>query len=90
MPAQIQFGLTGLPLGDEPVVVGGRGSPVKVEGATVTRKHAQFVMEAGRYWVEELGGDGVCVNGAPVSGRVRLKNRDKIKIGTLEIEFFED
>jgi len=25
-----------------------------------------------------------------VSGRVRLKNRDKIKIGTLEIEFFED
>ena len=34
------------------------------------------------------GGEGVRVNGIPVQ-RAQLRNRDRIQIGSLEIEFFE-
>ncbi len=92
MAAQIQF-FEGprarvLKLASQPVVVGGRASEVRVPGATVTRRYARFVPDAGRYLLETLAGDEVRVNGQPVQ-RVALKNRDRIEIGSLEIEYFE-
>lgn len=92
MPAQIQF-FDGpraqvLLLGGEPVVIGGRDSRVKVPGATVSRQQARLIADAGHYWIEDLGGDGVSVNGEAVQRR-RLENRDKIRIGALDVEFFD-
>lgn len=58
-------------------------------GATVTRHHARLYRADGRIWVEDLGGDGVWVNGVQVQSRA-LANRDKVQIGELALEFFED
>ena len=46
------------------ITVGGRASAIRVRGSTVSRQHARIIEEGGRFWVEDLGGDGVWVNGA--------------------------
>ena len=71
------------------ITVGGRGSAIRVEGSTVTRQHARIFEEGGRFWIEDLGGDGVWVNGAKVE-RTALANRDKVQIGRLQLEYFEE
>lgn len=93
MAAQVQF-FDGrehrlVRLGDDPVVVGGRTAGIQVPGATVTRRHARFFRDDGRVWIENLGGDGVWVNGAKTD-RCALANRDRVQVGTLAMEFFED
>lgn len=93
MAAQVQF-FDGrehrvVLLGDGPVVVGGRTAGIDVPGSTVTRRHARFFREGGRAWIEDLGGDGVWVNGAKTH-RCALANRDRVQVGTLAMEFFED
>jgi pSer/pThr/pTyr-binding forkhead associated (FHA) protein len=92
MRAQLQY-LNGrthrvLPLSDT-VTVGGRASPIQVEGATVTRQHARIFEEGGRFWIEALEGESVMVNGTEIQ-RAQLTNRDKIQIGSLRLEYFED
>lgn len=76
-------------LGDDPVVVGGRTAEIRVPGATVTRRRARFFREGGHIWIEALGGDGICVNGAKID-RCALANRDRVQVGTLTIEYFDD
>jgi pSer/pThr/pTyr-binding forkhead associated (FHA) protein len=93
MAAQVQF-FDGqehrvVLLGDAPVVVGGRTAEIFVPGATVTRRHARFFREGGRVWIEDLGGDGVWVNGARID-RCALANRDQVQVGALAIQFWED
>lgn len=92
MAAQVQF-FDGrvhrvVLLGDDAVVVGGRTAEIRVPGATVTRQHARFLREGERVWIEDLGGDGVWVNGAKID-RCALANRDRVQVGTLAVEFFE-
>ncbi len=77
-----------VPLHDD-LTVGGRSSAIRVEGSTVTRQHARIFQERGRFWVEDLGGDGVWVNGSRVR-RAALANRDKLRIGRLQLEYFEE
>jgi pSer/pThr/pTyr-binding forkhead associated (FHA) protein len=77
-----------LPLRDA-ITIGGRASPIRVEGSTVTRRHARIFDEGGRFWIEDLGGDGVWINGTKVE-RAALTNRDKIQIGRLQLEYFEE
>jgi len=93
MAAQVQFfdgqRYRGVLLGDDPVVVGGRTAEIRVPGATVTRRHARFFRERGHVWIEDLGGDGVWVNGAKID-RCVLANRDRVQVGSLAMEFFED
>ncbi len=93
MAAQVQF-FDGrrhrvVLLGDDPVVVGGRTAEIRVGGATVSRRHAQLFREGGRVWIEDLGRDGVWVNGTKID-RCALANRDRVQVGTLAMEFFED
>jgi pSer/pThr/pTyr-binding forkhead associated (FHA) protein len=71
------------------ITVGGRASAIRVEGSTVTRQHARIFEEGGRFWIEDLGGDGVWVNGAKVE-RTALANRDTVHIGRLQLEYFEE
>ncbi len=73
----------------EAVTVGGRASTIRVEGSTLTRRHARIFEEGGRHWIEDVGGDGVWVNGAKIQ-RSSLTSRDKVRIGRLELEYFED
>lgn len=93
MAARVQFfdgrQYRGVVLGDDPVVVGGRAAEIRVPGATVTRHHARFFREGGRVWIEDLGGDGVWVNGAKID-RCALANRDQVQVGTLAMQFWED
>jgi FHA domain-containing protein len=72
---------------DSAIIIGGRHGQVRVR-ATVSRQQARVFREDGTVWIEDLGGDRVWVNGARVE-RVRLANRDKLKVGGLELEFWE-
>ncbi len=55
----------------------------------MTKRHARFYWSDRCFWVEDLGGEGVWVNGASVE-RQRLAHRDKVQVGTLAVEFFEN
>jgi pSer/pThr/pTyr-binding forkhead associated (FHA) protein len=94
MPAQLQYldcrhsGQIHV-LGREPTVIGGRAAAIKVPGSTVTRRHARVYRDAGRFWIEDLGGDGVWINGARIE-RSQLTNRDRIRVGSLELQYWED
>lgn len=95
MAAHVQFfdfdGKRGgaCPLGDEPVFVGGRAAQIRVPKATVSRRHARFFRDGGRVWIEDLGGDGVWVNGKKIE-RCALANRDEVQVGALAMRFWED
>ena len=75
-------------LGDEPTIIGGRTAAIQVPRATVTRRHARVYRDGGRFWVEDLGGDGVWINGTQTE-RSQLANRDRVRVGTLELEYWE-
>ncbi len=91
-PARLQYRdgarYLGCEVTDSPILLGGRHSQIRVPGATVSRQQARVFRESGTVWVEDLGGDGLWVNGMRVE-RVRLANRDKLKVGGLELEFWE-
>jgi pSer/pThr/pTyr-binding forkhead associated (FHA) protein len=92
MRAQLQYfygrAFQVLRLGDEAVIVGGRSAAIRVQGSTVTRRHARIYKQADRFWIEDLGGDGVWLNGTRTE-RCALTNRDKLQIGRLALEYFE-
>jgi pSer/pThr/pTyr-binding forkhead associated (FHA) protein len=92
MRAQVQYfdgrAWRVLLLGDEPTMIGGRSGAIRVEGSTVTRRHARIYLEASRFWIEDLGGDGVYVNGVKTE-RCALTNRDKVQVGSLALDYFE-
>jgi len=61
----------------------GRG-PVELvlpEVPTVSRVHAIFAFEAGRWWVTNQGMNGLSVNGVPLSGEQPLSDGDSIRWG---------
>ncbi len=92
MRAQVQYfdghSYQVLPLRDA-VTVGGRPSAIRVEGSTISRRHARIFEAGGRFWIEDLGGDGVWVNASRVQ-RAALTNRDRLQIGHLLLEYFEE
>lgn len=91
-PARLQYRdgarYLGCDVADSPIVIGGRHGQIRVRGATVSRQLARVFREGGTVWVEDLGGDGILLNGLRVE-RVRLANRDKLVVGGLELEFWE-
>jgi len=61
----------------------GRG-PVELvlpDVPTVSRQHAKFTFSTGRWWVINLGMNGLYVNGVPISGRQPLSDGDSIRWG---------
>lgn len=61
----------------------GRGSVELVlpEDPTVSREHAKFTFSEGRWWITNLGRNGLAVNGVPVAGEKPLSDGDSIRWG---------
>jgi hypothetical protein len=61
----------------------GRGSVEMVlpDIPTVSREHAKFTFQDGRWWVTNMGVNGLTLNGAPVIGEQPLSDGDEIRWG---------
>lgn len=71
------------PLSRERVEIGRQGdSDIYLESLAVSREHARLVRQGGTWFVEDAGSsNGTYVNGAPVAGRVALREGDTLQIG---------
>jgi hypothetical protein len=49
---------------------------------TISREHAVFTYEDGRWWVRNVGRNGLCVNNQPIGDRHPLADRDQLRWGT--------
>jgi Protein of unknown function (DUF3662)/FHA domain len=73
----------------EPRVVLGRSrdADVRISDVNISRKHAEIWQEGSTYWVVDLGStNGTLVNGKRVD-RQRLRDGDRITLGSTEIVF---
>jgi FhaA, N-terminal domain/FHA domain len=70
------------------VVLGrSREADVRVADVNVSRRHAELRQEGAGYWIVDLGStNGVEVNGKR-TGRARLRDGDRITIGSTEVVF---
>jgi FHA domain-containing protein len=61
----------------------GRGSVELVlpDVPTVSRQHAKFTFSDGRWRVTNVGRNGLCLNGAPVTGEQPVRDGDSIRWG---------
>ncbi len=81
------------------LITGGRVCETRMSGAragrgavelslpdvpTVSREHARFTYSDGRWWVANLGMNGMTLNGAPAAGEQPLHDGDVIRWGTNE------
>jgi len=48
---------------------------------TVSREHARFNYSEGRWWIANLGRNGLALNGVPVAGELPLSDGDSIRWG---------
>jgi hypothetical protein len=62
----------------------GRGAvELKLPGLpTISREHASFTFSDGRWWIANLGRNGLTLNGAPLAGEQPLSNGDSIRWGS--------
>ena len=49
---------------------------------TVSREHARFTFAEGRWWIANLGMNGLTVNGSPLLGEQPVSDGDSIRWGT--------
>jgi pSer/pThr/pTyr-binding forkhead associated (FHA) protein len=78
-------------LGDDPIVIGqARDCSIREKDKLLARRHARIHRENDRYWVTDLGSEtGTWINGERIDAPRALVNRDRIKCGSLDLEFFE-
>lgn len=77
----------------EPETVLGRhpACTIQLPHNAVSRRHAMIIREGEEYFIEDLNsGNGTFVNGKRVTTRVRLRHRDRIKLGPLLLRFESD
>jgi hypothetical protein len=62
----------------------GRGHvELKLPGLpTISREHARFTFSDGRWWIANLGRNGLTLNGAPLTGEQPLSDGDSIRWGS--------
>jgi pSer/pThr/pTyr-binding forkhead associated (FHA) protein len=62
----------------------GRGAvELKLPGVpTISREHARFTFSDGRWWIANLGRNGVTLNSSPLAGEQPLSNGDAIRWGS--------
>lgn len=66
----------------------GSGAEIRLPFEDVSREHARLVFEGAEILIEDLGStNGTRLNGAPIFGRARLANGDKIHVGTTALRF---
>jgi hypothetical protein len=70
------------------VVLGrSRECDVRIADVNISRRHAELRQEGATYWIKDLGStNGVVVNGRQVE-RERLRDGDRITLGSTEIVF---
>lgn len=72
----------GATIGREP------GNTIIVDEDTVSARHAQFVLERGRWWLEDLGStNGTFINHRPLDGRAPLFEGDEVRFGRVAMRF---
>jgi DNA-binding winged helix-turn-helix (wHTH) protein len=65
-----------------------RDCAVRIESATLSRRHARIVVTSGETTVEDLGSkNGTLVNGEPVKHSVALKDNDEIQLGSVTVRY---
>jgi pSer/pThr/pTyr-binding forkhead associated (FHA) protein len=63
------------------------GSDIYLDDPTVSRRHAEFLLEYGRFLIVDAGSlNGAYVNGQPVDSTM-LANGDEIRIGNFRLVF---
>jgi sigma-B regulation protein RsbU (phosphoserine phosphatase) len=64
------------------------GSGIHLIGGTVSGTHAKVTREGDNYYLEDLGSrNGTTVNGQTLSQRVKLKNKDQVSFGRVQLTF---
>jgi serine phosphatase RsbU (regulator of sigma subunit) len=64
------------------------GSGIHLIGGTVSGTHAKVVREGDNYFLEDLGSrNGTTVNGQTLSQRIKLKNKDQVSFGRVQLTF---
>jgi len=87
------FGLNGsvngriVPLREEFIIGRSSTCSLRLTDRSVSRQHAQLRLSQGRWYLKDLGSaGGTYLNGTPVNV-ASLNNGDRIRIGTVEMEF---
>lgn len=73
-----------------PVTIVGRGSEadVRLDDPNVSRRHAEFRLDAGRWMVTDLGStNGTLLRGAPLRGSAELRDGDHLRLGNTDVIF---
>jgi sigma-B regulation protein RsbU (phosphoserine phosphatase) len=77
-----------LPLTSEVVIGRQTGVDLKLEGANISRRHARFFFESGKYFIEDLGSsNGTFVNDSKIKKRTGLAAGDHVRIGPYVLRF---
>jgi hypothetical protein len=81
-----------VPLGKDAVTIGRQqGNTIQLTEKNVSRRHARLYPEQALWVIEDLASyNGVKVNGAPIDGRVTLKEGDVVQIGDYHLALTED
>jgi hypothetical protein len=81
----------GIELSEQPVYIGRAvDCAIRTDDAMVSRKHSMVQLEAGRYWIEDLGSSNkTYVNDVPVKKQA-LAHNDVVRCGSLWLRFVED
>jgi hypothetical protein len=65
-----------------------RDCAVRIDSATLSRRHARIVVTSGEATVEDLGSkNGTHVNGRRVKQPVALKDSDQIQVGSVRVTY---
>jgi len=83
---------TVVPLASDAITIGRQpGNTIQLTERNVSRRHARLSPEGEQWTIEDLESyNGVKVNGAPISGRVTLKEGDVVQIGDYHLAITED
>ncbi len=80
-----------IPLAGEIVLGRHRACGIRIADDAASRQHAKVSTADGLWWLEDLGSaNGTRLNGTPIAGRKRLRDRDTIAIGKVVVRFVED
>lgn len=73
----------------ENIIGRGEASDVRVEGTTVSRRHARLIVKGNKTWLEDLGSkNGTSLNGVRVSAAQMLASGARISIGSAALVYY--